>query len=72
MFYRLLQPALFALDPETAHGLSLAGLKAMTALPPPAMSARLGVELAGLHFTNPLGVAAGYDKDADRSTRNIR
>ena len=65
IFYRLLQPALFALDPETAHGLSLAALKPMAALPRPGWPARLGVDVAGLRFPNPLGMAAGYDKDAE-------
>ncbi len=70
MFYRLFQHALFALDPETAHGLSLAALKATSALPlgarpPSGKGSRLAVEVAGLRFPNPLGMAAGYDKDAE-------
>ncbi|HWK66079.1 MAG TPA: quinone-dependent dihydroorotate dehydrogenase [Rhizobiaceae bacterium] len=63
---RLGQRVLFALDPETAHGLSIAALR--SGLPicgrAPA-SARLRVTIRGLDFPNPLGMAAGYDKNAE-------
>lgn len=58
--------ALFMLDPETAHGLSLAALK--SGLLPGCRAdrdSRLATEIAGICFANPLGVAAGYDKNAD-------
>lgn len=58
--------ALFALDPETAHGLSITALK--TGIPlcghAPAND-RLKVRLCGLEFPNPLGMAAGYDKNGE-------
>ncbi|MCO5063421.1 MAG: quinone-dependent dihydroorotate dehydrogenase [Rhizobiaceae bacterium] len=57
---------LFTFDPETAHGLSIRALKC--GLPPiarPAQDARLHVRLAGLDFPNPIGMAAGYDKNAE-------
>ena len=64
MIYRLARPALFALDPERAHGLAIAALKAL-----PGRPARLGGPLettvAGLTFPNPLGMAAGFDKDGE-------
>lgn len=63
MLFRLLRPALFALDPETGHRLALAGLKAVPLRAP--MPAHLAVEVAGLTFPNPVGVAAGFDKDAE-------
>jgi dihydroorotate dehydrogenase len=57
---------LFNLDAERAHGLLIAGLKSGVPLcPPPVTDARLGVDIAGLSFPNPLGMAAGYDKNAD-------
>ncbi|MHA6687334.1 quinone-dependent dihydroorotate dehydrogenase [Mesorhizobium sp. A556] len=60
------QKILFALDPETAHGLSIAALK--SGLPirtgRPADS-RLKTSLCGIDFPNPLGMAAGYDKNAE-------
>ena len=57
--------ALTALDAETAHRLTVrllnAGLGPKAAVETP----RLGVELAGLSFPNPLGLAAGFDKNAE-------
>lgn len=58
--------ALFLLDPETAHGASIAALKSgllpSAHLPP---DPRLRVSVAGLEFPNPVGLAAGYDKNAE-------
>ncbi len=52
-------------DPETAHGLSLRALNAgLVPLPGPVTSARLACTLAGLPLLNPIGLAAGYDKNA--------
>lgn len=63
--YGLARPALFALDPEDAHEATLRclelGLYPRPATPDPA---ELGTDLWGLHFPNPLGIAAGFDKDA--------
>lgn len=69
--YRLLRPLLFRIDPETAHHLTLRLLglvgsvgplrsfvSAIYAAPPSP------VEAFGLTFRNPIGLAAGYDKDA--------
>jgi dihydroorotate dehydrogenase len=64
--WSLMRAAAFRLDPETAHGLSISGLK--TGLAPVCALApdpRLAVSVAGLDFPNPLGLAAGYDKNAD-------
>jgi dihydroorotate dehydrogenase len=60
------QRLLFTLPPETAHGLSLRAL-GMGFPPCPAEAAdeRLAVSVAGLDFPNPLGLAAGYDKNAE-------
>ncbi|MCO5156404.1 MAG: quinone-dependent dihydroorotate dehydrogenase [Aquamicrobium sp.] len=63
---RIGQKLLFAFDPETAHGLSIAALK--SGLPlcrPPAPDPALRVDVAGLSFPNPLGMAAGYDKNGE-------
>ncbi|MEQ8410343.1 MAG: quinone-dependent dihydroorotate dehydrogenase [Erythrobacter sp.] len=64
MLFDLLRPAIFALDPERAHRLAIGALKAM---PPraPARPGPLAVEVAGVAFPNPVGVAAGFDKDAE-------
>jgi dihydroorotate dehydrogenase len=65
-FYRLVRPALFKLDAETAHGLSIRALAAGMALPAPRVEdARLKQRLIGLDFPNPLGIAAGYDKNGE-------
>jgi dihydroorotate dehydrogenase len=54
------------LDPERAHGLSLQALRrGLVPLPGPVSSARLRVDLAGLALPNPVGLAAGYDKNAE-------
>lgn len=58
--------ALFAFDPETAHGLSIAALKSGLPLCAGATaSERLKVSLCGLEFANPVGMAAGYDKNGE-------
>ncbi len=65
MLFRLLRPALFALDPETGHRLALAGLKALPPRAPMPQPGALAITVAGLRFPNPVGVAAGFDKDAE-------
>jgi dihydroorotate dehydrogenase len=66
IFSALLRPALFALDAERAHALSIQALKSgLVRLPLPRPDPRLAVELAGLHFPSPVGMAAGYDKNAE-------
>ena len=59
------RPLLHALDAETAHGLTIRALSAMLAGAPAAADPRLAVEAFGLSFPNPLGVAAGFDKNAE-------
>jgi dihydroorotate dehydrogenase len=58
--YELARPLLFALEPETAHrlGLRLAGLYRAAKIP------ACPVRAMGLEFPNPVGLAAGLDKDA--------
>ncbi|MFN3863811.1 MAG: quinone-dependent dihydroorotate dehydrogenase [Erythrobacter sp.] len=65
MIFRLLKPALFALDPETGHRLAITGLKALPLRRPAPVAGALAVRVAGLDFPNPVGVAAGFDKDAE-------
>ena len=56
---------LHRLDPERAHGLSLAALCLhLPNLPGPVTSPRLTTTVAGLALPNPVGLAAGYDKNA--------
>jgi dihydroorotate dehydrogenase len=59
--YGLARPFLFALDPETAHRFTLSLLeKSFYSKKAPACP----VEVMGLRFPNPVGLAAGLDKDA--------
>jgi dihydroorotate dehydrogenase len=61
----LARPALFALDPERAHQLTVQALeKGIYPRDPAPDDARLSVTFAGLRFPNPVGIAAGFDKDA--------
>lgn len=56
---------LHRMDPETAHGLSLRALRmGLVPLPGPVGGPRLATALAGLTLPNPIGLAAGYDKNA--------
>ncbi|ATD67480.1 dihydroorotate dehydrogenase (quinone) [Luteimonas chenhongjianii] len=67
--YSSLRPLLFRLDPERAHGLTLAaldtlhrtGLSSLAAKPPQP----LPTEAFGLRFANPVGLAAGLDKNGE-------
>ena len=63
---RIGQKLLFSFDPETAHGMSIAALRC--GLPVgarPIRDDRLKTSVCGLDFPNPLGMAAGYDKNAE-------
>lgn len=62
MLYALARPVLFSLDPETAHNVALkfSTLAGLFAAPPPACPVRV----MGLDFPNPVGLAAGLDKQA--------
>ena len=62
--FALARPLLHALDPERAHDITL---KALATLPFPAApkdDPSLAVEAFGLRFPNPVGIAAGFDKNA--------
>lgn len=62
---RLGLAALRRLDPEVAHGLAIRALQAGLAPGPgPITSARLQTTVAGLALPNPVGLAAGFDKNA--------
>jgi dihydroorotate dehydrogenase len=70
---KLGQPLLFALDPETAHGVSITALRSgLPVAARPAEDARLRVTVAGIDFPNPLGMAAGYDKNGEAPDALLR
>ena len=67
--YSLIRPLLFKLDPETAHHLSLDGLRLLEKCGLAGLLAANvadnPVEVMGLTFKNPVGLAAGLDKNGD-------
>ena len=65
MLYRLLRPLVFALDAERAHRATIAALKLAPARKPPPFAPSLGITVAGIDFPSPVGLAAGFDKDAE-------
>ncbi|GGC28349.1 dihydroorotate dehydrogenase (quinone) [Novosphingobium marinum] len=65
MLYSLISPALFTLDAEPAHRLAISALKLLPAGKPQRPGGPLSVEVAGIDFPNPVGLAAGFDKDAE-------
>jgi len=64
--YCLVKPFVFALDPETAHELAIAGLRATGALLPGGRPlADTPVTVMGIAFPNRIGLAAGLDKNGE-------
>jgi len=61
----LARPFLFRLPPEIAHDATVAALRLAGFFRPPAADPRLAVRAFGLEFPNPLGMAAGFDKNAE-------
>jgi dihydroorotate dehydrogenase len=63
--YPLLRPLAFTLAPERAHRATIAALKWVPPHRPPDLPASLRTRVAGLDFQSPVGLAAGFDKDAE-------
>jgi dihydroorotate dehydrogenase len=64
--YGALRPLLHLFSPETAHGIALWGLKnGFVERIPATDDAVLATRVWGLAFANPIGLAAGFDKDAE-------
>ena len=63
--YPLLRPLIFRLDAERAHRATVAALKLMPKRRPPTFDGSLTTSIAGLGFPSPVGLAAGFDKDAE-------
>ncbi len=64
MLYALARPLLFTIDAEAAHRMTINALKAMPLTPPhhdPVLATRIG----GLDLSNPVGLAAGFDKHGE-------
>jgi dihydroorotate dehydrogenase len=63
--YPFLRPLVFALDAERVHRLAIAGLRLMPALDPARFPDSLRSTVAGVEFPSPVGLAAGFDKNAE-------
>ncbi|MGD0763981.1 MAG: quinone-dependent dihydroorotate dehydrogenase [Roseiarcus sp.] len=61
----LARPVLWRLPPEIAHRASIAALKFAPLPRPRPPDPRLATSVFGLEFPNPLGLAAGFDKNAE-------
>jgi len=69
---RLSRPLMRALDPEDAHALAIKALRFMPRLRPSTDAPELGVRAFGLNFSNPVGLAAGFDKNAQAPDALLR
>jgi dihydroorotate dehydrogenase len=63
--YPLFRSLAFGLDAERAHRLTIKALKLAPARRPPDFPESLHTSVAGLEFPSPVGLAAGFDKDAE-------
>jgi len=64
MFYQFLRPLLFTVPAETAHSLTLAALQVAPIRREMALTPTLTQRVAGIPFANPIGLAPGFDKNA--------
>jgi dihydroorotate dehydrogenase len=65
-------PLLRWLDPEDAHRLAIQGLKLWPPVKPRVDDSKLAVRAFGLNFSNPVGIAAGFDKNAEAPDALLR
>jgi dihydroorotate dehydrogenase len=69
LYERFLKPILFTMDPELVHEMAIATLETLSRIPwlldfvPRLGEQKLSRELFGLRFPNPIGLAAGFDKN---------
>jgi dihydroorotate dehydrogenase len=63
--YRLIRPFAFALDAERAHRAAVTALKLYPRRRPRSFEGALTTSVAGIGFPSPVGLAAGFDKDAE-------
>jgi dihydroorotate dehydrogenase len=66
LYDHLVRPLLFQFDPETVHHIAMKALKALELLPfKPTHDPTLQRTVFGLKFPNPIGLAAGFDKEGE-------
>ena len=65
LYRKLVRPVLFGFDPEHIHHFAMTALRGLSYLPwHPRPDPRLAREVFGIRFPNPIGLAAGFDKNA--------
>ncbi len=69
---RLSRPLMRALDPEDAHALAIRALRFVPCARPAPEPPELSVRAFGLNFPNPVGLAAGFDKNAQAPDALLR
>jgi len=69
---RLSRPFIWALDPEDAHSLVIKALRYMPLVRPAPDAKELSIRAFGLNFPNPVGLAAGFDKNAQAPDAMLR
>jgi dihydroorotate dehydrogenase len=70
--FGLARPLLMAMDPERAHRLGIALARRLPLAAPPVDDPALAVSAFGLRFANPVGLAAGFDKNGEALDRLFR
>lgn len=65
MLFPLLRPLIYSFTPEQAHRMAIGALKILPSRAPASATGPLVTRVAGLTFPNPLGMAAGFDKDGE-------
>ncbi len=63
LYERLARPLAFRIDPETVHDLAMKGLRSGAFRAPAFSDPLLESDRFGVHFPNPVGLAAGFDKN---------
>lgn len=63
--YKLIRPLIFTLDPEKAHDLAIKALKVRGKVGCTGSTKQLPTKVMGLDFANPVGLAAGLDKNGE-------
>lgn len=71
MLYSLARPLVFALDAEKAHRLTIAGLRFLPFAGDKPIDKRLAIAVAGIDFPSPVGLAPGFDKNAEVASQML-
>jgi dihydroorotate dehydrogenase len=72
-FYQFIRPLVFSLPPEAAHNLAITALKyGLIWMPATRKTSALTTEAFGIKFQNPVGLAAGFDKNGEAISPLLR